>query len=191
MRTTIFKGLLAGLMISLGCTIFLKVGGVIGAIMFAIGLLGVVTYQLNLFTGKAGFLELNWKGLGSICSILLLNVIGVFFTACMIGYMSPDLVNGCHSIIQKKIEFGLDRTFIASIGCGIMMSLAISGTKKDNFIPLLFAVPCFILSGYYHCIADAFYFVLSGFEIGDYWLVWLVTVIGNWVGCNLQRLVTK
>ena len=59
MRVRIFKGLLAGMMISLGCTIFLKIGGIVGAILFSIGLLGVVTYQLNLFTGKAGFLDLN------------------------------------------------------------------------------------------------------------------------------------
>ena len=191
MRVSVFKGLLAGMMISLGCTIFLKIGGIVGAILFSIGLLGVVTYQLNLFTGKAGFLDLNWMGIREIGSILLLNVIGVVITSCMIGYMSPELVNSCHSIIQKKIEFGLDRTFIASIFCGVMMSLAITGTKKDNnfIIPLLFSVPCFILSGFYHCIADAFYFALSGFEIGDYWLVWIVTVIGNWVGCNLQRLI--
>ena len=192
MRVSVFKGLLAGMMISLGCTIFLKIGGIVGAILFSIGLLGVVTYQLNLFTGKAGFLELNWRGIREIGSILLLNVIGVFFTAFMIGHMTPDLVNECNSIIQKRIEFGLDRTFIASIFCGVMMSLAITGIWKYNnsiFIPLLFAVPCFILSGYYHCIADAFYFALSGFEIGDYWIVWIVTVAGNWVGCNLQRLI--
>ena len=179
------------MMISLGCTVYLKIGGIVGAILFSIGLLGVVTYQLNLFTGKAGFLDLNWRGIGEIGSILIWNVIGVFFTAFMIGHMTPDLVNGCNSIIQKRIEFGLDRTFIASIFCGVLMSLAIAGTKKDNnfIIPLLFSVPCFILSGYYHCIADAFYFALSGFEIGDYWIVWIVTVIGNWVGCNLQRLI--
>ena len=180
------------MMISLGCTVYLKIGGIVGAILFSIGLLGVVTYQLNLFTGKAGFLDLNWMGIREIGSILLLNVIGVVITSCMIGYMSPELVNSCHSIIQKKIEFGLDRTFIASIFCGVMMSLAITGIWKYNnsiFIPLLFAVPCFILSGYYHCIADAFYFALSGFEIGDYWIVWIVTVAGNWVGCNLQRLI--
>ena len=185
----VFKGVLAGLMISLGCTVFLKVGGIAGAVMFAIGLLGVVIYQLNLFTGKAGFLELTPRGLFEICLILLYNIIGVFFTACAVGYMSLDIVNGCHSIIQKKIEFGLDRSFIAAVGCGIMMSLAITGTKKDNFIPLLFAVSCFILSGYYHCIADAFYFVLSGFEIHDYLPVWAATVAGNWIGCNIQRLV--
>ena len=192
MRAKIFKGLLAGMMISLGCTIYLKIGGIVGAILFSIGLLGVVTYQLNLFTGKAGFLELNWMGIREISSILLWNVAGVVITSCMIGYMSPELVNSCHSIIQKRIEFGLDRTFIASIFCGVMMSLAITGILKYNnsiFIPLLFAVPCFILSGYYHCIADAFYFALSGFEIGDYWIVWIVTVAGNWVGCNLQRLI--
>ena len=49
------------MMISLGCTVYLKIGGIVGAILFSIGLLGVVTYQLNLFTGKAGFLELNWR----------------------------------------------------------------------------------------------------------------------------------
>lgn len=182
------KGILAGMMISLGCLVFLKVGGPLGAALFSIGLLGVVTYQLNLFTGKAGFLELSQLGALEIGSILFWNVVGVYLTAESAKIMAPELVSKCFTIVSAKIGFGYLKTFIAAVGCGIMMSLAISGTKKNNFIPLLFAVPCFILSGFYHCIADAFYFFFSGCNIYEYTAVWTITVAGNWVGCNLQRL---
>lgn len=182
------KGVLAGMMISLGATAFLKVGGIAGAVLFAVGLLGVVTYKYNLFTGKAGFLEISPFGMLELSSILFWNVVGVYFTAMCAAHLYPELADKCSAMIHIRESAGLFNTFIASVGCGIMMSLAISGVKSGNFIPLIFAVPCFILAGFYHCVADAFYFFLSGDNIFEYSPIWTTTVAGNWVGCNIQRL---
>ena len=56
----IFKSsLLAGLCIAIGGTVFLKVGGLAGAILFSFGLLTVVHYGYKLYTGTAGFIKLN------------------------------------------------------------------------------------------------------------------------------------
>ena len=49
----ILKSILAGIMISLGCYINLRIGGVVGAIMFSLGLMSVILFGYNLFTGKA------------------------------------------------------------------------------------------------------------------------------------------
>lgn len=48
--------ILAGIMISIACAVYLSVGGVAGALLFATGLLGILFYQMKLFTGKAGLL---------------------------------------------------------------------------------------------------------------------------------------
>ena len=53
------RSILAGICISLGGAIFMKLGGIIGAIMFAFGLLSVVHFKLPLYTGTAGFITLN------------------------------------------------------------------------------------------------------------------------------------
>ena len=50
-------GILAGIAISVGGTVFLKVGGIIGAVLFAFGLTTVVYYKLKLYTGTAGFIQ--------------------------------------------------------------------------------------------------------------------------------------
>ena len=49
------QGVLAGICISFGGTIYLRVGGVAGAVLFAFGLIAVITSGLNLFTGKSQF----------------------------------------------------------------------------------------------------------------------------------------
>lgn len=61
--------ILAGIIISIACAVYLSVGGVAGALLFATGLLGILFYQMKLFTGKAGLLvdggitlaDLAWK----------------------------------------------------------------------------------------------------------------------------------
>lgn len=50
------KSIMAGFMITLAAAIYLTVSGALGAFMFAIGLLTILIFQFNLFTGKAGLL---------------------------------------------------------------------------------------------------------------------------------------
>lgn len=186
-----FKGILAGLMISIGCTVFLSVGGIVGSILFSVGLLGVVTYGLDLYTGKSGFLPIDANGFRKLFSILVFNSIGVIVSAYLMSRIHPEFSVKCTELIMGRVDSGLARVLVASIGCGIMMSLAISGVKKNNYLPLLFAVPCFILSGFYHSIADLFYFMVSDVRVSNYIVVWIVTVIGNWIGCNVHRLIEQ
>ena len=44
--------ILAGICISIGCVVNLRVGGVAGAVLFAFGLTTVVYYGLKLYTGS-------------------------------------------------------------------------------------------------------------------------------------------
>jgi hypothetical protein len=48
--------ILAGFLIGMGAIINLSVGGIYGALLFAFGLMTIVSFKYNLFTGKAGLL---------------------------------------------------------------------------------------------------------------------------------------
>ena len=62
------------------------------------------------------------------------------------------------------------------IGCGMLMSLA---TNQDSPLWMcLICVPAFILAGFNHCIADAYY-ALTGWNIG---MGFVATIIGNIIG---------
>lgn len=49
------KAFLAGLMISIGGFVNLSLGGIAGALFFAVGLYAICALELNLYTGKIGF----------------------------------------------------------------------------------------------------------------------------------------
>ena len=53
----------AGLLISLGAMAYLSVGGLGGAFLFAIGLIGVIICESYLFTGKMVLLYNNYVDL--------------------------------------------------------------------------------------------------------------------------------
>lgn len=44
-------GILAGMMIAMGCVCNAIIGGVAGAVLFAVGLLTICIFELKLFTG--------------------------------------------------------------------------------------------------------------------------------------------
>ena len=71
--------LLAGVLIGIAGAVYLNVGGVVGAAMFAFGLMSVVCWKLDLFTGKSGF----WSGrmIWRLIPVLLLNIAGVAMVA--------------------------------------------------------------------------------------------------------------
>ena len=70
----------AGLMITLGASLYLKIGGVIGALFFSLGLLSIMYFKFYLFTGKAGLLIQN--------KIDIIDLFGIWvgnFCGCIAG----------------------------------------------------------------------------------------------------------
>jgi formate/nitrite transporter FocA (FNT family) len=70
------------------------------------------------------------------------------------------------------------------------MTTAVEFARKGKVLPMLLGVPVFILCGFAHSIADAFYFLVSPSEQLLQWsvlVVYLSEVVGNFVGCNLYR----
>ena len=200
--------ILAGICISIGCVVNLRVGGVAGAVLFAFGLTTVVYYGLKLYTGTAGFIRL--KGDWSMLAVVLLgNIVGCLLSAWLISYAQPDCIEPATKILASRLAKGPWACFLLAIGCGFIMTTAVEFARKGKMLPLLLGVPVFILCGFAHSIADAFYFILSLFNppfsiVNSQFsivnsplsivncqfsilLVYLSEVLGNFVGCNLYR----
>lgn len=181
----------AGIAISVGGTVFLNVGGLAGAVLFSFGLITVIHYKLKLYTGTAGFVTKDsWNQLGII---LLFNIIGCLASALLVRTGAPQLVDAADAIVAKRIAAGPVRCGLMGIGCGLIMTTAVQFGRKGQWLPLLFGVPVFILCGFTHCIADAFYYCMASIDVlagnaGMILLTYILVVIGNLAGCNLYRL---
>ena len=181
--------ILAGICISIGCVVNLRVGGVAGAVLFAFGLTTVVYYGLKLYTGTAGFIRRqgDWS---MLIMVLIGNIIGCLLTAWLIAYAQPDCIEPASKILAGRLTKGPLACFLLAIGCGFIMTTAVEFARKGKMLPLVFGVPVFILCGFAHSIADAFYFLVSPAEQllqTEVLTVYLSEVLGNFVGCNLYR----
>ncbi|MGN0236908.1 MAG: formate/nitrite transporter family protein [Lepagella sp.] len=193
--STLSSSFLAGLFISMGGLVFLKLGGIAGAVLFSFGLLSVVHYRLSLFTGTAGFFDS--ARIGEWWRLLLIwfgNCIGCFTVAYTMSFVFPELADVAMSILDKRLALGKFPCFLLAIFCGIVMTTAVEFARKKQFLPLLFGVPLFILCGFTHSIADAFYFLYCPAEAifnGKVLTLYAFEVLGNLAGCNLYRLIIR
>ena len=180
------KTFLSGICISIGGAAYINVGGIVGAVLFAFGLLSIIHYKLPLYTGKAGFFDWHsFDGWFGLLLILGVNAMGCLFAASIIGFDGGD-------IIFSRIEAGYLSCLTRSIMCGIIMTIVVGAARKDNPLPLLWGIPLFIACGFYHSIADAFYMfsTLADFDlVKDYLPYWFVIVFGNFIGCNIPRML--
>ena len=191
LRSAIFAGIYIGTAgfgyLTAGVQSF---GSLFGSILFALGLLAIVGYKLKLFTGTAGFIKRD--EVGTLAIILIGNIIGCFLMGLItrVSPMSDAIQVAATNILNTRISTGVFGCGILAIGCGILMTTAVTFARQKNFIPLLLSVPLFIVCGFPHCVADAFYYLTTP----NSWTVELIgiylsTVLGNAIGCNLYRII--
>jgi formate/nitrite transporter FocA (FNT family) len=194
MFKTLRSSFLAGICISLGGIAFMKVGGLEGAILFTFGLLTVVHYALKLYTGTAGFFKVETPSeWAELIFIIIGNAIGCCTMAMLVQVICPEIVETAGSIAAKRESAGFIACSLNAVCCGFIMTTAVQFGRKNHFLPLLFGVPLFIMCGFTHSIADAFYFLTS---IGkssmiskDLVFIWWGEIAGNFIGCNLYRML--
>ena len=181
--------LLSGILIGLGSAGYLAVGGIPGAIIFAFGLIGVVIFEAPLYTGKAGVLkpDESWTLIG----IWFWNVIGCILIGLLVKYAGSDTsIANAMTIVDGRFEAGWVKSLLRSIGCGLIIDLSVYQFRKSgSLIPILFGVPLFILCGFYHSIADVVYLTVSWRWSPEIYWYYPVIVIGNYIGCNIRRVV--
>lgn len=188
LRSAIFAGVCIGVA-GFG---YLAIGGIAGAVLFSCGLLAVVSYKLKLYTGTAGFIV---KGeVLQLLLILLGNILGCLLVALLARVSPLPLQDAAQNILSGRLSISPLSAGALAIGCGYLMTTSVAFARKDKFLPLLFSVPMFIICGFPHCVADAFYYMTCpvGFLTAnamDILLLYLSIVLGNFIGCNLYRIL--
>ncbi|MBO4872188.1 MAG: formate/nitrite transporter family protein [Lachnospiraceae bacterium] len=183
MLKKVFSGILAGLLISIGGAVFLScTDKVVGSVAFTIGLLAVCYYGANLYTGRIGYLfdKHDKEGITDLIFGLIGNLIATVCCGLLLGPMKGEAaVALCESkLTQAPLEMVLRAAF-----CGILVYVAVN-LFRDKKTPLgiLIGIPVFILSGFEHSIADAFYFAAAGEFSGKAIVFILLVLLGNSLG---------
>ena len=167
-------------------------GSLAGAVLFSLGLLAVVGYKLKLYTGTAGFIKKN--EIGTLFLILLGNILGCLMLGLLARVSPMDIQGAAQKVLELRLKTGALNCGLLGIGCGLLMTTAVTFARQKHYLPLLFAVPLFIICGFTHCVADAFYYLCVPVAfmkahaleiIGVYGSI----VLGNLIGCNLYRIV--
>lgn len=190
--TIIRSAVLAGVCIGIAGFGYLAEKSIIGAVLFAFGLLTVIHYALKLYTGTAGFIK---KGeVTNLFVILAANLAGCLLVAMMVRCSPMPLQDVAQKILEGRLATGPLRGGILSIGCGFIMTTAVTFARQGKNLPLLFGVPLFIMCGFPHCVADAFYYMCVPLDFlianaPDILTFYVSIVIGNFIGCNLYRAV--
>lgn len=186
------SGIFAGVCIGIAGFVYLAEKSIIGAVLFAFGLLTVVNYKLKLYTGTAGFIK---KGeVGTLLLILVSNIVGCLIVALIARCSPMPIQETAQGILEARLKTGPLCGGVLAIGCGMIMTTAVNFARQGKNLPLLFGVPLFIMCGFPHCVADAFYYltVPVDFLLAHVWEVfafYLSIVLGNFVGCNLYRII--
>ena len=167
-------------------------GSLVGAVLFSLGLMAVVGYKLKLYTGTAGFINKN--EIGQLFLILLGNIIGCLCLGLLSRVSPMDIQSAAQKVLELRLKTGALRCGLLGIPCGLLMTTAVTFARKGNMLPLLFAVPLFIVCGFTHCVADAFYYCavpLAFLKAHALQIlgVYVCIVLGNLIGCNLYRIV--
>ena len=195
----IANGLLAGIMISIGGSVFLACFGdgsvlnkAIAAFFFTIALLCICLKGYSLYTGKIGFIP--EKHDREAFSILLWGLLGNIIATALCGlavrYAVPNLEAVAVNICAAKLTQAWWQTLIRGIFCGILMYIAVSVYRdKGSISAILFCVPVFILSGFEHSIANMFYFGAANMLNVQSILYLCVVIVGNAIGGILFPLL--
>lgn len=190
------KAILSGLLISLGGYGYLALGGIPGAILFTFGLVSILYLKLPLYTGKAGNVRIHIGAWGRDASDLYLhtllpNIIGCLIVAGLFWLSSSDILRTrAAELVISRQGIPLYLSFFKALGCGVIIDICVYLYRKTgSILPTLFGVPLFILCGFIHSVADAFYLV-AGIQ-GLSWkaaIYYPLIVLGNFLGCNIPRL---
>lgn len=211
----------AGLAIALGGLLYLisvayipdnYLAKLVGSLLFPVGLLLVLFFRFNLYTGKIGIAfrnkSINKEGISTVewlINILLGNLVGAFilgfiiYGLCQIGPESKFAIAVINAGNSRNIAWTakeiIDMSY-KSILCGALVYLAVLFFNKGNnllikvsgvVVPIAF----FVFAGFQHCVANMFYLAASLTFTHNYLVGLVIAIIGNSIGAILLDLFVK
>ena len=166
MLSKISSGICAGILISIGGSVFLACDNkYVGAVMFSVALLCICIKGYSLYTGKIGFIpEKHDKEALSVLFLGLLgNLIGSVCSGLLVQICLPQAAEKAKTICAAKLEKDLLPVFLLGAFCGILVYVAVNLYRdKKTVLGILIGIPVFILCGFEHSIADMFYLAAAG-----------------------------
>lgn len=201
--SVLIKSIFAGAMISLGGWLYLRTNDkVLGAFLFSIGLILIVNFGFNLYTGKICYLFDNLKKKEkelpywlSLIIILIGNYLGCLAMGFIFKGVFPDIA--MEVLVASKLDQKWYEVIVRAVFCGLLINFAVEGFNKitNNFgkyVVLVLCVAGFILAGFEHCVADMFYLVYAGeFSLSSFGFLGLVVLgntLGGWIFPLSQKL---
>lgn len=186
----ISKSALAGFLIALAGAIYLNsTNKFIGAALFSLGLISVILFGANLWTGKVGYVD-SKDSLHAVLIMFGINMIIAF----LVGLVYKFGI-GATSAFASRLDKTWYRVFLDGIGTGVCIYAAVEGYKKSkSLIPVILGVMAFILAGFEHSVADAFYYgsgELTWKGLGYIGLISLGNATGSLLVNRLQYLKGK
>lgn len=179
MINNLIKAILAGICISIGCNIYLACDNkYIGAVLFTIGLITILLFGFNLYTGNVGYIVDNGF---SFTKIVIIALIGNIIGCICIGLMFPSEIAAM--LCEQKLHIPLINVFYRAVMCGLLMFIAVDTYKAyKTLIPAIFCVATFIISGYEHSVADITYFIMGRIFTLQSFIFIIIVILGNAIG---------
>ena len=106
--------------------------------------------QLNLYTGKIGFIT-SIEESKSLINILIFNLIGIELTVALYAFGNQNFIDTILTAANIKFSKNILTLFINACFCGALIHFAV---KNKTTILTIFAIMIFILIGAEHCVAD-------------------------------------
>ncbi len=182
----LLSALAAGVAIAIGGTVYLTT---YNAWCFSIGLLMVCFFNLNLYTGKIPFIKLTkntwFMDIFRYLMMVTFNMIGAAITGILIYHIRPELRDIAKRMTELKLNYYWWIIIFKGMLCNVMIFAAVSFWKNGKntvmkLTGLIFSTTIFVMCGFEHCVANAFYFMVAMAEPFD-GFIWL-NVLGNTIG---------
>lgn len=191
--STLRLSICAGILIAIGGSVFLSCENrYAGAVLFSVALLCICYRGYYLYTGKIGYAvsEHTKRDIVSLAVGLAGNLFTAYSLGLILSVMIPALRTSAGNICTAKLAMTMPSVFVRALFCGLLMYLAVSIYRdKNSVLGIIFCVPVFILSGFEHSIADAFYFGAAGVFGWRFLLFTAAAVAGNSLGAMILPLL--
>lgn len=177
------RGILAGLMISIGGYVFLGCENrVVGALFFTVGLITITLFGFDLYTGKVGYwLSQSGAERGQTLLSLPCNAIG-----CLLAGLARQPAGAVLALCEARLAKAPLTLLVDGIFCGILIFICVEIYKtRGTVLGILICIPTFILCGFEHSVADIFYFANARIFSGKAVVVVLLVALGNAIGALL------
>lgn len=193
------SAVLSGILVGVGGTALFSTDSLfIGSFLFCFGLFFILVYRFDLYTGRVGY----WLGqrLGYAVEIGITwvgNLLGTYLVARLLWLTRLTEVRfRATELVEVKLSDTPVSLFVLACFCGLLMYLAVHTCRnaKDSatrVIAMFLPVLVFAAIGFEHCVADMYFFSLSGLWTWKKFGRLLLITTGNTIGGLTFPLVRK